>query len=423
MGMKNILLLEDDPVLLEVSKLTLEKMGGFHVTGVLSAERGIDAIQKTDFSAIVSDYDMPGMNGLDFLKTVRDAGNNTPFIIFTGKGREEVAIRAYELGADHYLQKGSDTRSLFYEIIQKINTCVEKREVERELEVSRTCYAHIFNHLPDPTFVIDNEGRVIGWNAAIEALTGVGREEIAGKGNYAYSEAIYGEKRPILIDLVLDPALEIEDDYRIISCDDGYFTAEKRVIFPDSREHVLWVKVSPMVGDATSPGGAIASLRDITSRKEAEENTRRANEYNRSLIEAHQDPLVTVDGNGMIMDINEAMETLTGYSRDILMGMCFFDLFINPGIVKEAHHFVMEGLRLTDVFLQVRTAAGEESGILFFGSPYLNGDGDVLGVFAELHDVLTLPGATHTPGCREQTVQKRGVDGRVSAPPACPRGQ
>lgn len=421
--MKNILLLEDDPVLLEVSKLTLEKMGGFHVTGVLSAERGIDEIQRTDFSAIVSDYDMPGMNGLDFLKTVRDTGNDTPFIIFTGKGREEIAIRAYELGADHYLQKGSDTKSLFYEIIQKINTCVEKRKVERELDASRKQYTNIFNHLPDPTFVIDNEGRVIGWNAAIEALTGVGREDITGKGDYAYSEAIYGENRPILIDLVLDPALCLEDEYRIISCDDGYFTAEKKVVFPDNRKHILWVKVSPLAGDATSPGGAIASLRDITIRKEAEEKIRRANEYNRSLIEAHQDPLVTVDGNGMIMDVNEAMETLTGYSRDILTGMSFFDLFTKPGIAKEAHQFVMEGLRLTDVPLQVRTATGEESGILFFGSPYLNGDGDVLGVFAELHDMLTLPGATHTPGCREQTAQKRGADGRMSAPRACPRGQ
>ncbi|WP_165077994.1 response regulator, partial [Methanogenium sp. MK-MG] len=116
--MKNILLVEDDPVLLEVSKLTLAKMGGFEVTGVLSAELGIDEIMNRKFSAIVSDYDMPGMNGLEFLKTVRESGNDTPFIIFTGKGREEIAIRAYELGADHYLQKGRDTRSLFYEIIQ-----------------------------------------------------------------------------------------------------------------------------------------------------------------------------------------------------------------------------------------------------------------------------------------------------------------
>ncbi|GAB7016468.1 response regulator [Methanogenium cariaci] len=409
--MKHVLLVEDDPVLLKATELTLEKMGGFEVTGVVNAELAIDEIMKRDYSAIVSDYDMPGMDGLEFLKTVRDSDNDTPFIIFTGKGREEIAIKAYEQGADHYLQKGGDTKSLFYEIIQKINTSVEKKQIKRELEISRKLYANIFNHLPDPTFVIDNNGQVIGWNTAIEALTGVRREDIAGKGNYAYSEAIYGEKRPILIDLVLDPTLCIEDDYRIIRCDDGYFTAEKKVALSNGRKYDIWVKVSPMLGENNEFSGAIASLRDITSKKKAEDKIRRANDYNRSLIEAHIDPLVTIDGNGTITDINEAMEKLTGYHHDSLAGMYFFDLFTDPGKARGVHKRVMEGTRLMDVPLQVRTATGKESGILFFGSPYINGDGEVLGVFAELHDVLSLPGAEREMLCHGKVLQKCVSDG------------
>ncbi len=421
--MKNILLVEDEPILLEVSKLALEKMGGFTVTGVLSAELAIDEITLHNFSAIVSDYDMPGMNGLDFLKMVRESGNDTPFIIFTGKGREEVAIRAYELGANHYMQKGGDTKSLFYEIIQKINISVEKKEISRELEISRKLYTNIFNHLPDPTFVIDNEGCVIGWNTAIESLTGVGREVIVGKGNYAYSEAIYGEKRPILIDLVLNPDLSVEDDYHITCCDDGFFTAEKRVVLHDGRKHDVWVKVSPMVGDNNNLTGAIASLRDITCKKEAEDKIRQANEYNRSLIEAHIDPLVTIDGAGKITDINEAMEKLTGYNRVLLAGMHFFDLFTEPEKARKAHRHVMGGTRLMDVPLQVRTATGQESGILFFGSPYTNGNGAVQGVFAELHDVLTLPGAEQELLWHGNDLQKCLSNGRKPIPcqPYCKR--
>ncbi|KAF1074945.1 hypothetical protein MKMG_01822 [Methanogenium sp. MK-MG] len=248
-------------------------------------------------------------------------------------------------------------------------------------------------------------------------MTGVRREEIAGKGNYAYSEAIYGEKRPILIDLVLNPVLSIKDDYHITSCEDGYFTAEKKVVLSDGRKHDIWVKVSPMVGENNEFSGAIASLRDITSKKKAEDKIRQANEYNRCLIEAHVDPLVTIDERGTIIDFNEAMEKLTGYTHDFLTGMCFFDLFTEPGKAREVHERVMGGTRLMDVPLQVRTAAaGQEFGILFFGSPYISGNGDVQGVFAELHDVLSLPGAEREMLCRGKELQKCVSDGWQSTP-------
>lgn len=393
--MDHILVVEDEPVLLEVIKLTMEKMGGFEVTAVLNAENALEKIGNRKYSAIISDYDMPGMNGLEFLETVRASGDDTPFIIFTGKGREEIAIKAYELGADHYIQKGGDTRSLFYEIIQKINTAVEKKQISRELERSRKQYTNIFNHLPDPTFVIDRDGKVIGWNTAIEKLTGVISGEIIGKGDYAYSEALYGEKRPILVDLILDPCLSIRDDYRIIHCDDGYFTAEKNLVFPDGRKYVIWVKVSPLTGSDSRLAGAIASIRDVTKKRNAEEQIRLANEYNRCLIEAHIDPLVTIDDKGIIIDINTAMEKLTGYGRDTLEGTCFFNLFTSPEKAREGHIKVMSGSHVRELHLSVRIAGGGESQVLFFGSPYVGEKGGVKGVFAELHDFLTFPVGDH----------------------------
>jgi len=265
--MFNVLLVEDDPILLDVTKMSLEKMGGFMVTGVLDATAALRQMCTDQYSAIVSDYDMPGMNGLDFLKNVRSSGNTTPFIIFTGKGREEIAIRAYELGADHYIQKGGDARSTYYEIIQKINTCIEKKQMGKKLERIRKLYTNIFNHLPDPTFVIDTSGRTIGWNAAMEKLTGVPARDMMGKGDYAYSEVLYGERRPVLIDLIRDPALCIKDDYQIITCDDGFFTAEKKIVAADGKQYTVWVKVSPLMGEQNKIVGAIASIRDVTGKK------------------------------------------------------------------------------------------------------------------------------------------------------------
>ena len=68
----------------------------------------------------------------------------------------------------------------------------------------------IINFLPDATLVIDGEGHVIAWNRAIEEMTGIPAEEMLGKGDYEYAIPFYGERRPILVDLVFRPREELE---------------------------------------------------------------------------------------------------------------------------------------------------------------------------------------------------------------------
>lgn len=78
------------------------------------------------------------------------------------------------------------------------------------------CLSEIIDFLPNATFVIDAEGKVIAWNQAIEEMTGVKTEDILGKGNYEYALPFYDERRPILIDLILNPDKKIEDTYDFI---------------------------------------------------------------------------------------------------------------------------------------------------------------------------------------------------------------
>lgn len=334
------------------------------------------------------------MNGLAFLAALRKDGNTTPFIIFTGKGREEVAIQAYELGADHYIQKGGDARSTYYEIVQKITTCIAKKAMEQKLNQTRKLYTNIFNHLPDPTFVIDEKGHVIGWNTAMEKLSGIPARDIIGKGDYAYSEILYGKRRPILIDLIRDPTLVIEDDYQIITCTDDFFTVEKNIVGPDGKQYTAWVKVSPLLGEQNKTIGAIASIRDVTAKKQAEEKLRQAGEYSRCLIEAHIDPLVTTDETGRITDCNAAMEKLSGFSRKALAGTSFFDLFSEAEQALAGHRQVLEGRCVREIPLAVCDDKGNRIQVLFFGTPYRDTAGTIRGVFVELHDFLTFPVAS-----------------------------
>ena len=103
-----ILYVDDEPDLLEIGKVFLESTAGYVVDTLTSAVDAIATHPHMQYDAIISDYQMPGIDGIAFLKHVRASGDSIPFILFTGRGREEVVIQALNEGADFYLQKGGE---------------------------------------------------------------------------------------------------------------------------------------------------------------------------------------------------------------------------------------------------------------------------------------------------------------------------
>ena len=136
--MISVLYVDDEPVLLEVGKVYLERSGQFRVDTLLSAPAALGILKTRSYDIIVSDYQMPEMNGIAFLKIVRETWPTLPFIIFTGRGREEVVVEALNYGADHYLQKGGEPKAQFAELGHIITRSVErKRANETILHLNR----------------------------------------------------------------------------------------------------------------------------------------------------------------------------------------------------------------------------------------------------------------------------------------------
>jgi PAS domain S-box-containing protein len=132
--------------------------------------------------------------------------------------------------------------------------------------------ADIINFLPDPTFVIDEESKVIAWNRAMEELTGIKAEAILGKGDYEYALPFYGKRRPILIDLALHPDAEMERQYTLIERDRDNLIGEVHIPPIDQRRGVdAWIKARPLYDVQGNVTGAIETIRDITDRKRAAE--------------------------------------------------------------------------------------------------------------------------------------------------------
>ena len=127
--------------------------------------------------------------------------------------------------------------------------------------------AVIINFLPDATFVIDTEGKIIAWNKAIENLTRVKAEEMIGKGNYEYSVALYNVREPALIDYALKPDKEIPPNYFNCKREGDNFFAETYSTYLYPEGIYLWGKASPLYDFSGNLIGAIESFRDITSMK------------------------------------------------------------------------------------------------------------------------------------------------------------
>jgi DNA-binding response OmpR family regulator len=128
-----ILHVDDDPSFLKVTKQCLETQGEFEVDTASSVNEALGKLEKTDYDAVVSDYQMSGKDGLEFLKELREKGNTVPFIVFTGKGREQVAITALNLGADQYIDKHGDPETVYYELAHAIHQAVDRRSAQLSL--------------------------------------------------------------------------------------------------------------------------------------------------------------------------------------------------------------------------------------------------------------------------------------------------
>jgi DNA-binding response OmpR family regulator len=126
-----VLYVDDEPGLLEVTREFLQMEGGMTVEVSGDAHQALRNLADQRFDVIISDYQMPAMDGLSFLKAVREKGQEVPFILFTGKGREDVAIQALNNGADFYLQKGGDPMVQFKELRNVVKQLHKRSEAER----------------------------------------------------------------------------------------------------------------------------------------------------------------------------------------------------------------------------------------------------------------------------------------------------
>jgi len=290
--MISLLYVDDEPDLLDLCKLFLEREGEFSVVTIPSATSALQLLKERPFDAIISDYQMPVMDGIEFLKKVRMDFKDIPFILFTGRGREEVVIEAINCGADFYLQKGGAPRAQFSELSHKIRQAIRTKQVEQELRMMKSTVSNAAEGI----LWINLMGGIAFFNDTICTMLGYTREEFA--------LLTIRDINPHFIENHLGPLWSRVRERKYLTVEDTNRKKDGSII---PVEILLnYVEFGPNTY-------VFAFVRDITDRKRAEDELKSAYEKNKGLMDYANDAIFIADAKtGMLLDANKKAQELIG---------------------------------------------------------------------------------------------------------------
>jgi PAS domain S-box-containing protein len=287
----------------------------FDVETAASASEGLERLEGGDLDCIVSDYDMPGRNGLEFLEAVREDHPDLPFILFTGKGSEEVASEAISAGVTDYLQKGSGTEQ--YELLaNRVSNAVDAHRSRRMLTERTRQLETLISNLPGTVYRRRNEP---DWpletvEGEVERLTGYSADTLERDG-------IWGEE-------VLHPRDRgpVWDAVQEALSGDGTFEVTYRIVTRDGTTKWVWERGRSVRADDGEPEILEGFITEITDRKEREERLERTTARLEALFENSPDMINVHDTEGNVIDPNPRLCERTGYEASELQEMKVWDL-------------------------------------------------------------------------------------------------
>jgi PAS domain S-box-containing protein len=296
--MITILLVDDQPELLEISRIFLEKEGDLLVDTATSAEAALQMLNTKKYDAVVSDYNMPGMDGIEFLHVFMKRAVDKPFIIFTGKSREDIVIRALNSGADFYLQKSGDPASQYAELRNMVHQAVMRKRMEDALIRSEINHRTIVECIEDSIYMVDKNCRYLFMNAYHQKRLGITDGNYEGRDYREFHTPEETGRFTRAVRTSIESGKSLQDEYRR---EGRWFIRRLNPVRNETLERVFAVTVISA---------------EATGHKNMEEALRVADENYRILVEATQDSIYTVDPAGRYLFMNSHHKKRLGIDDD-----------------------------------------------------------------------------------------------------------
>jgi len=313
----DVLHVDDDPDFTDLAATFLERVDSrIAVRAAGSAAEGRDVLADHDVDCIVSDYDMPGTDGIELLEAVREEYPDLPFILYTGKGSEEVASDAISAGVTDYLQKGTGSEQ--YELLaNRIVNAVDAHESHRLLTERTRRLETLIGNLPGMVYRCRNDPP---WpmetvEGEVQSLTGHTAGELERNEVKWGAEIIHPDDRERVWETVQDALAA-----------DGAFEVTYRIVTDDGDTRWVWERGGGVYDDDGSLIALEGFITDVTERKEREERLERTTARLEALFENSPDMIDVHTDAGTIIDVNQRFCEVFDQSREELLGTKVWDV-------------------------------------------------------------------------------------------------
>ena len=329
----HVLCVDDERCSIELTKEILCIEHNFKIDGAESVDEAFKKMENQTYDVVVSDYEMPQKNGLDFLKELREQEIEIPFILFTGKSREGIAVKALNLGADSYINKHGSPEAVYVELAHAITKTAERKKAVQLLAKSESKYRRLVeDSLQGTMILLPAPLKLVFANDAIGKMLGYSIKELMLLSPKDLRSLVYYEDRTAYFNR-MEKRLQGEQPK---SC------YEFRAVRKDGS--VIWVE---SLSNRIEYDGQIALqgiFLNIDERKQAEDMVKKSEARYRDLANFLPEIVFEADLTGEITFLSQRASEITGFTQEELNNRLNIISFVSPEDLARAKMNIKKSL-------------------------------------------------------------------------------
>jgi len=370
MDKKRILIVDDNPGIGEsLSDIFKEK--GYLVSIANKGSEAIDKLKQTDFNAALIDIKLPDISGIELLKEIKEINPEIICMIITGNASVENAVNALEQRVSAYITKPLDMD----DVLNRIKEALDKQRLKQELKESKESLKILFDYAPDAYYISDLKGNFIDGNKAAERVIGYKREELIGKS---------------FLKLKLLSLADISKAAKALAKNImGQPTGPDEFVLNRKDNSKVIVEISTYPVKIKGKTLALGIARDITERKQAEENLKNAKDELQMILDSVPAIIFYKDIEGRIIQANKTLADALKMPVKDIVGKTTEELFPKEqaeNMRKDDREVIVSGKPKRDIIQPYKTP----DGIRWLNSdkiPYINKEGKVTGIIGLAKDI------------------------------------
>jgi len=322
----SVLHVDDDVAFLSIAKQCLEMQADIEVESVQSVQEALEMLKTKKFDVIVSDYQMNGKDGLEFLSEIKATGITIPFILFSGKGRDEVAVKALNSGAFRYIDKRGALDATYAELASCILQAANYTRAQAMLKDREKRFRAIFDSCIDAILVLNDVGEIVYSNKAAKDKVYYAKDQIAEALNKHFNKQFASTYEQ-----------NMHDGFKQLS--DGNLlmtgkTVELALKNTSGKTTIVELSFSAFIEEGQWFGVSI--VRDVSDRKRQEQELEESQQTLKALFAYNPEAIVFTDKNSRVTDVNRSFTDLFGFTLEDIKGQKITDVIVPEELKKES---------------------------------------------------------------------------------------